>query len=134
MPLTPANVSLGEFVRQLTLKFEDAGIAMPFNEDQPWHELLYTFKKLPGPKPDFFGALVFDWTGPSPRSRDLAEYLNSLHRIGYLSAANPSFDVVEVDDAVKGVWQGEEVSPELEVYLQQVVAQAKELFPIAKAS
>jgi hypothetical protein len=131
MPLTPANVSLGEFIRELALRFDANGIHMPFNEDQPWHELLYSFKKQPGAKPSFFDALIFDWTGPAPRSRDLAEYLNSLHRIGYLSAANPSFDEVVVDDEVQRLWHGEEVSPELDQYLGRVVERARELFPVA---
>lgn len=131
MPLTRDDVSLGEFVRQLALKFQGAGIPMPFNDDQPWHELLYQFKKQPGPKPTFFDDLIFDWTGPAPRSRDLAEYLNSLHRIGCLSAENPSFDRVKIDDGVRALWQQEDPDEELEHYLGQVVEGARELFPAA---
>jgi|SRR5581483_5397247 len=128
MPLTREDVSLGEFVRQLALKFEAEHIPMPFNDDQPWHELLYRFKKQEGPKPRFFDFLIFDWTGPSPRSRDLAEYLNSLHRIGCLSAENPSFDAVKIDPEVKPLWQQETANNELDQYLGQVVIQARELF------
>jgi hypothetical protein len=131
MPMTQADISLGEFVRQLALKFEEAHIPLPFNQDQPWHELLYSFKKRPGPKPTFFDSLIFDWTGPTPRSRDLAEYLNSLHRIGCLSAGNPSFDNVKIDEEVKQLWQEEHADQELEQYLNQVVGQARESFPAA---
>jgi|SRR6478752_1949800 len=131
MPITRNDVSLGEFIRQLALKFICAGIPMPFNEDQPWHELLYRMKKQPGPKPRFFDYLVFDWTGPAPRSRDLAEYLNSLHRIGCLSAENPSFDRVEVEPSVRDLWQEEHADEDLNEYLDQAVEGAKELFPAA---
>lgn len=132
MPITRTDVSLGEFIRQLALKFEEAHIPMPFNDDQPWHELLYWFKKQPGPKPRFFEALVFDWTGPNPRSRDLAEYLNSLHRIGCLSAGNPSFDRVDIDPGVKALWENEqEVAFDLQQDLNQAVERAKVLFPAA---
>lgn len=132
MPMARADVSLGEFVRQLALKFKATGIRMPFNDDQPWHELLYSFKRQPGPKPRFLEALIFDWTGPSPRSRDLAEYLNSLHRIGCLSAENPSFDRVDIDPDVQTLWQSEQqLAPDLQQYLDQAVERAKELFPVA---
>lgn len=128
MPLTRSDVSLGEFICQLTLKFEEAHIPMAFNNDQAWHELLYRIKKQPGPKPVFFDFLIFDWTGPAPRSRDLAEYLNSLHRIGCLSAENPSFDEVKIDREVKALWEQEHPDQELNQYLGQVVQQARGLF------
>ena len=131
MPITRANISLGEFIRQLALKFADAGISMPFNDDQPWHELLYRMKNEPGDKPHFFDYLIFDWTGPAPRSRDLAEYLNSLHRIGCLSAENPSFDKVEVEPNVKAIWQAEHPDNELDQYISRAVEDARELFPAA---
>src|SRR4249919_873651 len=124
MPITRNDVTLGEFIRQLALKFADTGIRMPFNDDQPWHDLFYQMKKGPGPKPRFLNYLVFDWTGPAPRSRDLAEYLNSLHRIGCLSAENPSFDTVTVDEDVRALWQEEHPDNDLNEYLGQTVVGA----------
>jgi hypothetical protein len=131
MPMTRQDVTLGEFVRQLALKFAEANVPMPFNDDQPWHELFYQMKKKAGPKPRFFDFLIFDWTGPAPRSRDLAEYLNSLHRIGCFSAENPSFDKVDVDPGVKNLWQQEHLDNDLNEYLGQAVEGAREIFPAA---
>lgn len=127
------NVSLGEFVMLLVLQLDNDQIAMPFQNEEKWHRLFYHLKKQRDVKgrPRFFDRLRFDWDGRFPKAQDLAEYLQALHWNGFVSVANPSYDRLNVDKAVKD--SAGKVCPKVEdadfgAFLSNTVKQAADLF------
>ena|SRR5438445_714616 len=86
------EISLGEFVKQLTLRFTQEGMTMPLRDERPWHMLFYRLKvaSYPAGKPSFLEDLLFDWDGPYPRSSELAEYLDALQLDGLSFGVEPS--------------------------------------------
>lgn len=129
--MTTKDMSLGEFVKQLTVRMNDSKIEMPFKDEKPWHTLLYELK-VSGikPKPEFLANLQFDWDGPYPRSRDLSDYLHGLHFTGCVSAANPSYDVITLDEGLAKIWSSEKLDEELDTFMNQVLHIAKKEFAV----
>jgi len=39
--MTSNDISLGEFVKQLTVRIRDSKVPMPFKDEEPWHLLFY---------------------------------------------------------------------------------------------
>ncbi len=124
------EVTLGEFVKQLTLRFTNEGMTMPLRDERPWHMLFYKLRassNAPG-KPDFLADLLFDWDGPYPRSSELAEYLDTLHWTGCLSASNPQYEKVTVNPKVSQLWSSVQVDPSLSSFIDYAVETAKTHF------
>jgi hypothetical protein len=127
------EVSLGEFVKQLTLRFTEEGMTMPLRDEKPWHMLFYNLKTSSNAssKPDFLSELLFDWDGPYPRSSELAEYLDTLHWTGCLSASNPQYEKVTVNPKVSELWASLQVDPNLSSFIDHAVETAKGHFNVA---
>jgi len=127
------EISLGEFVKQLTLRFTEQGMTMPLRDERPWHMLFYKLKtssSVAG-RPDFLADLLFDWDGPYPRSSELAEYLDTLHWTGCLSASNPQYEVVTVNPKVSQLWSSLPIDPKLSSFIDYAVQAAKGPFGAA---
>ena len=60
--MTPQTVSLGEFLKQLTLKLRERRVQMPFANERPWHNLFYSLKREgdAAGKPAFLRNLFFE--------------------------------------------------------------------------
>lgn len=104
--MTEKNISMGEFIKQLTLVLADKNLPMPFKHERPWHELFYrlkTAKGVPG-KPAFLTNLRFDWVGPYPRSQELSDYIHGLHWSGCVSAGNPGYAEITLNPELKQLW------------------------------
>jgi len=122
------DISLGEFVKQLTLRFTQQQMTMPLRDERPWHLLFYKLKVAADysrPKPGFLNDLLFDWDGPYPRSSELADYLDALHWTGCLSASNPQYEKVTVNPKVSQLWSALSVDPELSSFIDYAVEMAK---------
>lgn len=128
--MTTENMSLGEFVKQLTVRMREASVTMPFKDEKPWHTLLYdlTVSDI-SPKPGFLGQLQFDWDGPYPRSRDLSDYLHGLHFTGCVSAGNPSYDQITLDPDVAKIWS-QSSSLEVNNFMDKVMSLAQKEFAV----
>jgi hypothetical protein len=123
------TMSLGEFVKQLTVRMNGDQMEMPFKDERPWHSLLYelSISKVE-PKPDFLNRLQFDWDGPYPRSRDLSDYIHGLHFTGCVSAANPSYDQITLDPEVAKLWAQEADGLDVRYFMDEVMTIAKKEF------
>jgi hypothetical protein len=101
-----SEVSLGEMVKLLAAKLHQEEVALPFKNQKPWHMLFYALKsqQVGSDKPHFLDDLVFDWDAPYPRCEELSEFLNALHVTANVSAHNPHFDVISVNDADADRW------------------------------
>jgi len=104
---TAKDISLGQFLEQLVLRFDRQKITMPLRDEKPWHLFFYNLKKSPGTrgKPAFLRDMLFDWNGPYPWSPELAEEINALHWTGCVSAANPQYDEITLKPTVRQVWE-----------------------------
>jgi hypothetical protein len=123
------DISLGEFVKQLTLRFTKENMVMPLRDERPWHMLFYDLKaSSESGKPDFLSELLFDWDGPYPRSPELAEYLDTLHWTGCLSASNPQYEKVTVNPKVSQLWSALSIDPDLNAFIDHAVQTAKGRF------
>lgn len=129
--MTAQSMSLGEFVKQLAVRMHGSEIAMPFKDERPWHVLIYdlTVSELKQ-KPEFLSKLQFDWDGPYPRSRDLSDYLHGLHFTGCVSAANPSYDQISLDDDLAKLWSSEGDDMEVKQFMDEVMNIAKKEFAV----
>jgi hypothetical protein len=124
------DISLGEFVKKLTLQFDRQSMTMPLRDERPWHMLFYDLKNSTRSegKPDFLAELLFDWDGPYPRSPELAEYLDALHWTGCLSASNPQYEKVTVNPKVKQLWSALPIDTDLSLFIDYAVEVAKGRF------
>jgi len=120
------EISLGEFVKQLTLRFDKQSMIMPLRDEKPWHMLFYKLKTSTNAagKPVFLSELLFDWDGPYPRSSELAEYLDTLHWTGCLSASNPQYKKFTVNPKVSKLWTSLKIDAELSSFIDYAVQEA----------
>lgn len=129
--MTTESMSLGEFVKQLAVRMHSAKIPMPFKDERPWHVLVYGLAASGmKPKPTFLTKLQFDWDGPYPRSRDLSDYLHGLHFTGCVSAANPSYDEITLDEDLAKLWSSLAASKEVNHFMDEVMNIAKKEFSV----
>jgi hypothetical protein len=117
------TISLAEFVKQLTARIqEDKKIHMPFKDERPWHMLFYGLKKDASPgRPNFFDDLQFDWDGPYPICQELADYIHALHFTGCMSAGNPSYDEIALNDGLAKRWNSVQVEGNLPKFLDRAM-------------
>ena len=124
--MTPAQMSLGDFVQQILARVGSEELS--FQNERPWHELFYTLKKRqPSPdRPAFLDSLFFEWNGPYPHSEELSQYLHGLHWVGCLSAGNPTYDTFTVNPQVSEIWRRVPLEGGLDRFVadcaQQVIA------------
>lgn len=126
------EVTLGDFITQLTVRMEDANLVMLFKDEAPWHLLFYKLKTISShERPDFLQRLRFDWDGPYPRSQELSEFLQALHWTGSVVAANPSYDKITLQRDVRELWieNSERLSSEVKSLLTEGIEIAKQEFP-----
>lgn len=126
------DVTLGGFVKQLTLRMQAENLVMLFKDEAPWHLLFYQLKKTDAPaKPVFLQTLRFDWDGPYPRCKELSEFIQALHWTGSVAATNPSYERITLQDDVRKIWErdAEGLSPELRAFLDTGVEYARQQFP-----
>lgn len=120
--MTAQSMSLGEFVKQLAVRMHNSKVPMPLKDERPWHKLLYGLKTSDiQPRPAFLSDLQFDWDGPYPRSRDLSDYIHGLHFTGCVSAANPSYDEISLDEKVEKLWSAEALDNEMSNFMNKVM-------------
>lgn len=127
--MTPQTISLGEFIKQLTLAFAEHDLPMPFKYERPWHELFYrlkTVEQVQG-KPSFLSQLRFDWVGPYPRSQELSDYIHGLHWTGCVSAANPSYEEIKLNPELKRLWSAP-LEEGLTIFINHSLELAREEF------
>lgn len=133
MPNTSSEVSLGKMVKLLAATLHRDKRLLPFKDQKPWHELFYDLKSKPSRgKPGFIDELVFDWDGPYPTCMELSEFLNALHFTANVTAHNPRFEVISVDDDDANRWLQElnGVSTGFKTFLKRAVAIAHERFEL----
>jgi len=130
------EMTLGEFMKQLALRMHDAKLILLFKDEKPWHMLFYRLKRSElGEKPRFLASLRFDWDGPYPKCRQLSEFIQALHWTGSVTAGNPSYEQITLQEDVHRLWEENKptLSPELEHLVAQGVSFAKEEFPSQSA-
>ena len=127
---------LGDFVEQIAVRLQQQNVEMPFENEQPWHELFYELKRstVDG-KPDFFSALRFDWDGPYPKCLELSEFLHALHWNACIDARNPHFDRITLPPAIAEAWSKREAQFDsaMRSFLEHSATRAKEVFGTVKA-
>jgi len=129
---TAAEISLGQFVRQLAVSLTAEGVDLPLKDQKQWHLLFYDLKKLPdaGQKPYFFRKLSFNWDSPYPQAPGLAEFLEALHSTASASANNPSFTTIDIPAAHQQRWEeyGNAIEPGLKDFVSRAAELAKARF------
>jgi hypothetical protein len=118
------TVTLGDFVQQLLLQI-GADKELHFKDERPWHELFYSLKKSrkKAGKPEFLGKMFFDWNGEYPQSRELSNYLHSLHWTGCMAAANPGYDRFRLNQDIGKLWQTE-IDGSLRTFIKKTAIKA----------
>ena len=127
--MTNEDISLGEFVKQLTVRIHDARLPMPFKDEEPWHTLFYRLKQedVPG-KPAFFAGLRFDWDALYPRSQELSEYIHAHHFTGCVAASNPSYDEMSLNPKLGQIWSSQKPEGDLSKFLDYAMERVKTQF------
>lgn len=101
----PAEPTLGDVLTAIAALLSQRGVEMPKREVRLWHELFYELKTMPGHKPASIDQMFFDWDGPYPRSRKLADFLQALHSTANVSAINPSYSKFGVPKSIEKIWE-----------------------------
>ena len=127
--MTQADISLGEFVKQLTVRIHDKRLPMPFKDEVPWHLLFYSFKREQHPgRPAFLDRLRFDWDGPYPRAQELSDYIHALHFTGCVAASNPSYDQLSLNESLGNLWSAEKLEGDLSAFMDYAMGQVEKKF------
>lgn len=127
--MTSQDISLGEFVKQLTVRIYDAKLPMPFKDEEPWHTLFYKLKQEEAAgKPSFFADLGFDWDARYPRSPELSEYIHALHFTGCVAASNPSYDEMSLNPKLEQIWSSQKPEADLANFLDHAMEQVRTQF------
>jgi hypothetical protein len=132
--MTREDISLGEFVKQLTVRIHKRDWPMPFKDEGQWHMLFYQFKRgTQLGKPTFFDQLRFDWDGPYPRSQELSDYIHALHFTGCVAASNPSYDRLTLNDSLAVLWSSEKLEGDLSEFMEYAMGLVEKQFAGQKA-
>jgi hypothetical protein len=127
-----AELSLGDFVKQLVVLMDQNQLVMLFKDEKPWHLLFYHLKKEQTEgKPNFLSQLRFDWDGSYPKCQELSDYIQALHWTGNVVAVNPSYEHFILDKAVSKIWrsEGESLDDATKGFLAHSIGLAKQQFP-----
>ena len=132
MPSAKDEMSLGRMVTLLVADLHKDNVGLPLRNQEPWHLLFYRLKKaldMPD-RPEFLDDLVFDWDGPYPKCDELSEFLNGLHISANVSAHNPSFGFISVDDDDAARWSEElgRLDPGVKTFVERATVFAREEF------
>lgn len=129
--MTRADISLGEFVKQLTVRIHEKRVRMPFKDEARWHELFYSFKRDSHPgRPAFLDSLSFDWDGPYPRSEELSNYIHALHFTGCVAASNPSYDEISLNESLGKLWASERLEGDLSKFMEYATGLVEKQFAV----
>lgn len=134
MAVSARGLSLGQFVKQLAGQLQEKSVQLPFKNQQPWHALFYDLTKIVDVgKPKFFDELIFDWDGPYPKCQALSEFLSALHFTASVSARNPKFDTISLEQTTARRWceQADHDEPDLKAFLTSAVERAASEFGAA---
>jgi hypothetical protein len=131
------TIALGEFVKLLTALLQESGIEMPFENERPWHMLLYDLKKSGrAPKSlNEINRLRFDWDGPYPKSPEVSEILQALHWNASISALNPTYQTIVLPQDIAALWleRYKATSAEARDFIDYARDQARRRFPKREA-
>lgn len=121
------TISLAEFVKQLTARIQqNHELHMPFKDEKPWHMLFYRLKKASSQgKPSFFNELQFDWDGPYPTCQELTDYIHALHFTGCVSAGNPSYDEIALNEGLAKKWNSSQLEGNLPKFLDHAMKEVR---------
>lgn len=124
------SFALGDLLRVVVAKLTNASIEIPLQNETLWQKVFYSLKREFGGKFELLRDLRFDWDGPSPRSRELAEYIQALHWTGNISGSNPSWDRMTLAQDVASEWLEEidTMSPEMRELTELAFEKAKAAF------
>lgn len=128
--MTQTSITLGDLLRLLVAKLADKSIKIPLQDERLWQRVFYSLKKELGSKFEFLRKLRFDWDGPAPRSRELAEYIHALHWTGNTSGFNPSWESMTLPPEVAKEWLNEldAMDPEVKELVNTAFTKAKSAF------
>jgi hypothetical protein len=125
------DISLGQFVKQVAGLLQKQKTPLPLKNQQVWHTFFYDLKKSGDPgKPSFFNDLVFDWDAPYPKCQELSEFLRALHSTASVSAHNPRYEIMTVDDSIARQWSEatNNDAPDLRGFVENAARIAREKF------
>jgi hypothetical protein len=128
------EMSLGQFVEQLTALLQKEHVKLPFKNQRPWHMLFYELKESSAPgRPKFFDELRFDWDAPYPKCQQLSEFLHALHVTTSVTVANPTYTEILVSGETADRWANDVKNddPDLRHFVDEAVTRAKEEFAAA---
>jgi hypothetical protein len=102
-------MSLGKFVKFLILLLQRERIDLSLHDRSRWHLLFYQLKRLPKTpgRPVALEELLFDWDGPHPVCRELAEYLSALCMTGCVNWSSPDFRKYWLPEEMAVLWSKE---------------------------
>ena len=124
---------LGDFVEQLAASLHAKNVPMPFEGEEPWHELFFELKGVNWEgKPAFLESLRFDWDGPYPKCQELSEFLHALHWNACVDARNPHFDKITLTQGIADLWlrRSESLDEQTKSFLASAAERAAGLFSI----
>jgi hypothetical protein len=129
-----AEMSLGDFIKQLVAKLHKDGVKIPYEDERSWHELFFELKRSGvSNKPSFIGGLRFDWDGPFPKCQELSEFVHALHWNASVIAHNPAFDTITLQEEIAARWleRTKSLTTDETGFLNSVVESAKQKFEAA---
>jgi hypothetical protein len=124
------SFTLGDLLRLLVAKLTDKSINLPLQDDRLWQRVFYSLKKEFGSKFEVLAKLRFDSDGPSPRSKELADYIHALHWTGNTSGFNPSWETMTLPPDIAADWlqELETMEPEVKELVDIAFTKAKSAF------
>jgi hypothetical protein len=131
MPIGTRDISLGQFVKQVAGLLQAQSTPLPLKNQQVWHTFFYDLKQSKDPgKPTFFADLVFDWDAPYPKCHELSEFLHALHSTASVSAHNPRYEIMTVDEIIARQWSeaAKNDEPDLRGFVENAAKLASERF------
>ena len=134
MPISLNELTLGDFVKHLSALLQRSGTDLPFKNERAWHLAFYELKEAAGPpRPKFLDSLVFDWDGEYPKSQKLSEFLHALHWNASVSAGNPSYEAISLNEEVQALWSQpvEQLEQDDKDFFDQAIEVAKREFAAA---
>lgn len=131
MPIETRDISLGQFVKQVAGLLQEQKTPLPLKNQKIWHIFFYDLKKSgDAGRPTFFNDLVFDWDAPYPKCQELSEFLQALHSTASVSAQNPRYEIMTVDDNIARQWSeaAKDDAPDLLGFVENAARIARERF------
>ena len=128
--MTETSPTFGDLLRFVLARLKSASIEIPLENEREWQRLFYSLKQDFGKDYQVLQSIRFDWDGPSPRSKQLAEYIQALHWTGNISGSNPSWETLTLSDEIARDWLSEldELPPNFQKLTETAFERAKVAF------